>query len=306
MYALTPNTPKPPYLKRSSSSRDLEISFCLAICAIRIVGWLPTGQSIIINDDGTRTWPQGRLAFVPRALRRLLTTFESNWGARDSTAPDSLPQSMALLTCAVVARTKLQSFPDPDSAPPRPRDFSFALQEQDQSSADIPTNGPSRTQRAQSIPLPEVALASNGELYSISPFTAGSWNLWYKARTRAMMDEIESSEWQGCYTYGLEAQSRVDPPMEQIRFQKSLKSGSQVDICAVGCVDSVGPFRLDGHLDLETCNISLRKRYIGHHHFDWRGAVTPLGISGYYFSGTRERDPLGFFWLWKREWKEGF
>ncbi|KAK7937286.1 uncharacterized protein PG986_014154 [Apiospora aurea] len=306
MYALKPNNPGPPFFMRSSSSWDLELSFCLAICAIRIVGWQPAGPPAIVQVNGIRAWPRGRLDFVQRALRCLLQTFENNWGDRYSTAQDSLPQSMALLTCAVAARTKLQSFPDPDSAPPRPRDFPFGLQEQSRSSADIPADSPGGTHRAPSIPLPEVTPPSKeNSSPSLSPFASGSWDLWYKARTRAVMDEIGSGEWQGCYTYGLGAQSRVDPPMEQIRFQKSAQRGNQIDICARGCVDMVGPFRLDGHLDLETCNVSLRKRYLGRHHFDWRGAVTPLGIAGYYFSGNREREPSGFFWLWKRDWKDG-
>ncbi|KAK8075995.1 hypothetical protein PG994_003267 [Apiospora phragmitis] len=218
---------------------------------------------------------------------------------------------MALLLCAMVARASLPRFPEPDSAPPRLENIAFLPQEQHlQSSPDNPADGPNGTSyRARSIiPLPEVTLSSKEELRSsFSPFATGSWELWYGARTRAMMDEIDSGEWQGCYTYGLEAESRVDPPMQRIRFQKSSSQGggSQVDICAVDCTDMVGAFRLDGHLDPATCNISLRKRYLGRHHFDWRGAVTPLGITGYYFSHQRERDPLGLFWLWKREWKSG-
>ncbi|KAK8109201.1 hypothetical protein PG984_015002 [Apiospora sp. TS-2023a] len=314
IYALTPNVPEPPYLVRSLSSRDLEISFCLAVCAMGDIGWLYYGMNTVNTrypidntpPDFDINWPQRCFAFIPRALRRLLHTFAGNWGVRDSTAPDSLPQSMALLMCALVARAQLAMVPSPDSAPPRPENIPFHPQEHIHSSSDTSAHEPSGAYPARSIPLPEAYMAAKGEnRLSVSPFVNGCWGLWYKSRTRAMMDDIDSGEWQGLYTYGLETQSRVDPPMQQIRFQKSSPQGegSRVDICAVDCADSVGAFRLDGHLDLTTCNLSLRKRYLGRHYFDWRCAVTPLGITGYYFSGDRERDPEGVLWLWKRNWK---
>ncbi|KAK6822428.1 hypothetical protein PG995_012112 [Apiospora arundinis] len=307
MYALTPQNQEPPYLPRSPNSRDLEISFCLAVCAIQNAGWLR------IESDAARAWPQGRLAFVPRALRRLLQTFGHEWGVRAGAVQDVFPQSMALLMCALVARAYLKSLPEPDSAPPRPEDIPFVS-----SNGHIPSpSSPGMStvvsaHRVPYIPLPEVTRTS------VSPFATGSWDLWYKARARAVMDEIDSGEWEGCYTYGLEAQARTDPLMRHIRFQKSptraerlgrLTRGddgqhNQVNIKAEDCVDRVGGFRLDGHLDRETCNITVRKQY-RIHFFDWKGAVTPLGIAGYYYSDQGELVPLGAFWLWKREWKAG-
>lgn len=321
MYALTPDNPEPPFLLRSLSSRDLEVSFCLAVCAIRDIGWLYHTGNVMngmlplhttwpqVHGPLDSTWPQGCLAFVPRALRRLLRRFAGGSGSRDSTASDSLPQSMALLMCALVARTQLKMVPSSDSAPPLAENIPFFPPEHIHTPPDTSAHGPSGTYLTQNIPLPKAYMATKGvEPPSSSPFANGSWGLWYKHRTRAMMDELDSGEWQGVYTYGLETQSRVDPPMQRIRFQKSSspsQGGDRVDICAMDCVDNVGAFRLDGHLDLVTCNLSLRKRYLGRHHFSWRGAVTPLGITGYYFSGQNERDPLGVFWLWKRDWKNG-
>lgn len=285
-----------------SSSLGLETSFCSAICAIQ-------------NSRGSQPDPEGDLDqggddeqhidFTDNAMRRYLDT---SW---DNNTYGNILPSMALLLCAVAARVCLRQDPKAENAPPPAGNIPFFSQARRQPSPDDPAPTVVTSGLAESIPLPTVTRVlrdKEGPSYSL-PATC-FWELWYKARTRALINDIDSCVWEGMYTYGLSGRSRNgrsrnDPLMRHIRFHKSSESDHRIEIVASTCKDGIGEFTLEGSVDLDTCGIMIQKRYTGRHGFQWRGAVTPLGISGCYLSNWNEDVPLGAFWLWRRDWKSG-
>ncbi|CAH0000663.1 unnamed protein product [Clonostachys byssicola] len=297
-----------------SSSLGLETAFCSAICAIQNSrAYLPQpdpegdlDQHVDLSGlDDYREQEGVRIDYAGNAMRRYLDT---SWD--DYTYGNILP-SMALLLCAVAARVCRRGDPKEEDAPPLPKNIAFFSQARRQPSPDdtapiVVTSG-----LVESIPLPTVTRVlrdKEGPSYSL-PATC-LWELWYKARTRALIDDIESSVWEGTYTYGLSGRLRNgryrnDPLMRHIRFHKSCEQDHRIKIMALACKDGVGEFALEGSVDLETFGIMIQKRYTGRHGFQWRGAVTPLGISGCYLSNWNEDVPLGAFWLWRRDWKTG-
>ncbi|CAH0053694.1 unnamed protein product [Clonostachys solani] len=282
-----------------SSSLGLETSFCSAICAIQNSRGPEPDPEGDVDENSDYEQDQVRIGFTRTAVRRYLDTFFDN-----NTHGSVLP-TMALLLCAVTARNCLRKKPKVEDAPPLSENIPFFSRASSQALPDDPatvaTSGP-----VESMPLPMVTTVfkdEQGPSYSL-PATC-CWELWYKARIRALIDDIDSCEWEGSYTYGLKSRSRVDPLMRQIRFQKLSESDHRIEIVASGCKDGVGNFRLEGSVDLETCGVVIQKRYAGRHGFQWRGAVTPLGISGCYLSNWDENLPLGAFWLWRRDWKSG-
>ncbi|KAI1379657.1 hypothetical protein F4677DRAFT_442631 [Hypoxylon crocopeplum] len=136
------------------------------------------------------------------------------------------------------------------------------------------------------------------------PFAGDEWWSWYTTRVRDLAKRLDEGEWCGTYTYKLHLGGRVDPPMERIRFRKTSTDGDSYSVEALDAIDGIGTFTLRGEVNASdvACTVHLRKQY-STHQFDWEGLVTPLGIcGGYYSAGHRASRPLGYFWLWKREW----
>ncbi|VUC36216.1 unnamed protein product [Clonostachys rosea] len=275
----------------------LEVSFCSAICAIQNSRGSQPDREGNVPENSDNEQDQVRVGFTIAALRRYVDTNMYHH------IPESALPCMALLLCAAAARACLRQNPKVENAPPLLENIPFFSYAMSQGSSDpgstVVTSSP-----AESIPLPRVATALEDERGPPYPQpTVCHWDWWYRTRTRALIGEIDSCEWEGLYTYGFKAQSRIDPVMRRIRFQKSSESENRINIVALECQDGVGTFKLEGSVDLETCGIRIQKRYTGRHGFQWRGSVTPLGISGCYLSNWDENLPLGAFWLWRRDWK---
>ncbi|KAL7627916.1 hypothetical protein AAE478_002111 [Parahypoxylon ruwenzoriense] len=152
---------------------------------------------------------------------------------------------------------------------------------------------------------PNLITFGSGKGRYFYPFSGDEWWSWYTTRVRDLTRNLDKGEWCGAYTYGLHLGGRMDPPMEKIRFRKTGADGeTHYSVEALDGVDGIGTFTLRGKINASdlSCTIHLRKQYPTHA-FDWEGLVTPLGICGSYFAAnSRESNPLGFFWLWKREW----
>ncbi|KAK7219878.1 hypothetical protein V2G26_007881 [Clonostachys chloroleuca] len=283
-----------------SSSLGLETSFCSAICALKNSRGSQPDPEADLDQDVDHEHDELNIDFTDNALRRYLDT---SW---DNNTYGNILPSMALLLCAVAARVCLRQDPKAENAPPPAENIPFFSQARRQPLPDDRALTVITSGLAESIPLPIVTRVSKdkeGPSYSL-PVTC-FWELWYKARTRALINEIDSRAWEGMYTYGLSGRSRNDPLMRHIRFRKSSESEHRIEIVASACKDGIGEFSLEGSVDLETCGVMIQKRYTGRHGFQWRGAVTPLGISGCYLSNWNEDVPLGAFWLWRRDWKSG-
>jgi hypothetical protein len=126
---------------------------------------------------------------------------------------------------------------------------------------------------------------------------------------------LEDGEWQGYYSYNPTFASigipinrvpcRFDAPMRKIRFEV-LNTDSNLARATNG-MDGIGPFGLDGTIELKTGKVHLVKQYLHSQlKWDWHGVVTGFGIVG---TWGREGDLRGFagrgwFWLWKKEWCE--
>lgn len=258
------------------TSVAVETSFCTAVYAIR-------------RRDFVDSRRNGMLYYELGALYDYLHD-DSGAFMRNGVRLTTFPQRVALLMCALVGRGCLDS--------PRPEHIPFLPHNDTQAQPDASINASSG---AQGIPLPDL---TEGLQRSFSPFTMDSWHLWYKARARSLIGDVENGIWQGGYTYGVEADAPVDPIMDRIQFRIVEQTEDRIVVNAANGIDNVGPFTIDGEFDLESCNFSARKEYATHH-FIWRGAVTPLGIAGYYRMDNANGvgNPQGAFWLWKRDWK---
>lgn len=161
---------------------------------------------------------------------------------------------------------------------------------------------------------------------------ATSWQEWYAARVRDLVESIEEEEWYGYYVYTLENTDNLnplgsrDPAMENIFFKLGGGGGATTDtrspqpapkspcnnnppparraLEAQGGKDGVtGEFGFFGHVATNTGHVSLRKTYKGAHYWDYDGVMTPVGIVGEW--GREGTGYNGYFWLWKRSWMAG-
>ncbi|KAH9985308.1 hypothetical protein F4779DRAFT_612140 [Xylariaceae sp. FL0662B] len=138
------------------------------------------------------------------------------------------------------------------------------------------------------------------------PFAGDEWWSWYTTRVRDMARRLAEGEWHGAYTHGLSLGGRVDAPMERIFFRQSGFKEDTYEVEAVNCKDGMGHFTLRGQVNTSNsaCTVRLRKQY-RQVMYILDGLITPLGICGcYYLPPHRLLKPMGYFWLWKREWMD--
>ena len=64
--------------------------------------------------------------------------------------------------------------------------------------------------------------------------------------------------------------------------------------------DSVGTFTVMGVCDAQTGAVSAIKRHSSHW-WEWRGMVTPFGMTGMWGWGPGWSD--GWWWIWPHEWR---
>lgn len=199
---------------------------------------------------------------------------------------------------------------------------------------------PETTVSANSLPTPKsrlkIPLLENFCEDGIRP-QSPSWQEWYTARVRDLVESIEDEEWYGYYVYTLENTDNLnplgsrDPAMENIFFklgggatttrgESTLSSPhnnnnnssssstssppAKLPLEAQGGKDGVtGEFDFFGHVATNTGHVSLRKTYKGAHYWDYDGVMTPVGIVGEW--GREGTGYNGYFWLWKRSWMAG-
>ncbi|KAI1073883.1 hypothetical protein F5B20DRAFT_476152 [Whalleya microplaca] len=138
------------------------------------------------------------------------------------------------------------------------------------------------------------------------PFAGDDWWSWYTTRVRDMARRLAEGEWHGVYTHGLSLGGQVDSPMENIYFRKSGVDGDIYEVEAVNCTDGMGPFTLRGQVSTSdsACTVRFQKQY-RQVVYTLDGLITPLGICGcYYLLPHRPSKPVGYFWLWRREWMD--
>jgi hypothetical protein len=137
-----------------------------------------------------------------------------------------------------------------------------------------------------------------------------SWTLWLRSNVDALIDDIGRGEWVGYYTVALgRGDGHVDDPLTNVFFStketRDPDTGtSQVDISARHGVDGVGTFTLAGSVDRSTGTAILTKQYFGGetHGWDQFLIMTPLGLIGYWGIDWLRTVPMGYVWMYKREW----
>lgn len=155
---------------------------------------------------------------------------------------------------------------------------------------------------------PNLIAPQGGKGRYFYPFAGDEWWSWYTTRVRDIAKHLDEGEWYGTYTYDLQLGSRVDSPMQGVRFRRTATNGDKYSVEALDGIDGVGRFKLSGEVDASDveCRIRFRKHYLSHGiTWDWDGLVTPLGICGRWDTpGARRPRPAGYFWLWKRDWTD--
>ncbi|CAI6336242.1 unnamed protein product [Periconia digitata] len=288
---------KSPDLKHYLESRSLEISFCAVACILHNAWRKQHDLDSVANDiEG-----EDSHEFISDFERHYYMKFfpkQTEFSQDESHI--CFPQSLALAICAYVGR----DYPKPPHLHRIPF-LSQSNEEQSLETTAVPDEP--RFGGIQNLPLPDMSGIPMDPLAS-SLYNTISWNAWYTACAQSLRHELMNGLWEGVYTYDISQPiPLVDPMMEQIQFQISHESQSQISFQAENCIDGIGAFRLFGRVDMENGTFRAEKRYLGRHGFLWKGAVTPMGIAGYYHNVPRPGSwyplPLGRFWLWKREWR---
>ncbi|KAI2621165.1 hypothetical protein GGR54DRAFT_600447 [Hypoxylon sp. NC1633] len=147
---------------------------------------------------------------------------------------------------------------------------------------------------------PNLVAFGTGKGRYFSPFAGDEWWSWYTTRVRDLVRRLDQGEWYGTVAHNVYYGSYISPPMEQIRFRKTGGDGDKYSVEANG-VDRNGTFTLRGEVDASDAACTVRLRWQFRCEVaDWDGLVTPFGICGI----DRTSEPIGFFWLWKREWMD--
>lgn len=140
---------------------------------------------------------------------------------------------------------------------------------------------------------------------------APSWGRWLRTNVDVLIEDLAQGEWVGYYTHRIAHADidDVDPPLRNIHFTSNPDpaDSDKVLLRAEDGVDSVGSFTLSGNLSRSTGMVHLVKQYFGEQTHSWRqkGTLTPLGIAGHWYSADIPDDPLGFIWMYKKEWTRG-
>lgn len=168
------------------------------------------------------------------------------------------------------------------------------------------------------LPLPDYAVTPEDTTTAVfSTFTrdsqrmdafssTSSWSRWLRSNVDALIDDIVDGEWMGYVTTSQGRNGDVPQPAKGIRFS-SLPEPNNPDrllLAAENGVDGRGAFRLDGYVERSRGRVQLTKRWVNTNipaHV-LIGAVTPLGIAGCWAYHSASGIPMGFTWLYKKEW----
>ncbi|KAI5868195.1 hypothetical protein GGS23DRAFT_608781 [Durotheca rogersii] len=278
----------------------MQFAFCLALCSLRHIS----------GEDGP-----GRTSLPPVSSGLLLMLVKRHYEGT-ALGPDFEKfrgswigkQTHALLLILLVSRNIYHvSQVRPQLPDPRKVEYIgswyFAGDQRDDDEHEAFAGAGSLRPRFPILTPNRIAFGGERGRY-FYPFAGDEWWSWYTTRVRDLVGRLDEGEWCGAYTYGLYLGGRMDPPMQKIRFRKTEIDGDKYSVEALDAEDGIAPFTLRGEVNAsgQACTIRLKKRYPTHG-FDWEGLVTPLGICGAYFPvGIQRTGPLGFFWLWRRDW----
>jgi len=168
------------------------------------------------------------------------------------------------------------------------------------------------------IPLPDAPVPQNHasaavfralsrNLQRMEPSTyASSWSLWLRGNVDGHIDEIADGEWMGYVSTSQGRSGDVPAPAQGVNFtaHPDPEDPNRLSMVGENGVDARGPFRLDGYVDRPLAMVYLTKRWVdttfpAH---VLRGVVTPLGIAGVWAYQRTPGIPMGFMWMYKKEW----
>lgn len=135
-----------------------------------------------------------------------------------------------------------------------------------------------------------------------------SWHFWLRSNVDSLIDEIATGEWMGYVTTSQGRNGDVPAPAKGIHFSSVPdprdQYGNSILLSAENGVDARGPFRLEGYVERKKGNVRLTKRWVDTNipAHALIGAVTPLGIVGCWAYHSADGIPMGFMWLYKKEW----
>lgn len=173
------------------------------------------------------------------------------------------------------------------------------------------------------VPLPDWCPPppESGYPYKLSSSPGSlSWARWYQERVEALVRNICEGEWYGYSELGVGAYTSDSVCARSIRFHK-IREGGQDDRrrLLVRAADAVqarhsfaadevrGPLTVAGWVAPRSGRVCLRMQYgngQGEVTYDWRGQMTPVGISGNCYQPGETVARRGKFWLWRKEWMD--
>ncbi|KAH8655018.1 hypothetical protein BGZ60DRAFT_152105 [Tricladium varicosporioides] len=127
--------------------------------------------------------------------------------------------------------------------------------------------------------------------------------------TMLTQEFLEDGEWVGYYSNSMDPESfHLELPMTGVYFQvcDEIKQHLMLpfsthpfqSLTSKGS-DSVGTFKLEGHISSLDGAFGMEKRYDSGPTWEWKGRMTPFGIVG---TWGALGDRYGYIWLWKRAW----
>lgn len=118
-----------------------------------------------------------------------------------------------------------------------------------------------------------------------------------QALVRGMCD----GEWCGYYTLGVRVSRAIETPIGRVRFEKLREDPAVMTVRASG-LEGRDNITIEGWIRLQDGRVFLELRQPGRRGWDWRGQMTPLGISGLRYRPGTTVGPWGMFWIWRQDW----
>jgi len=184
---------------------------------------------------------------------------------------------------------------------PKPQRLPFLDASEKSSHVPLPDGG-----RLASSPISEIqSAASCGiEGFGLAP----SWLGWLRNQVETLVTNMTSGEWVGHSYNTMRGPFEQSTSTHNVHFlcQSDPDQQNRLLLSSEGCVDNQGQFRLDGHIHRETGALMLEKHW--NTLTPWtnplrlRGALTPLGMGGDWEFLESPNFPIGFWWLFKKEW----
>ncbi|KAK0648125.1 hypothetical protein B0T16DRAFT_112819 [Cercophora newfieldiana] len=174
-----------------------------------------------------------------------------------------------------------------------------------QSNGDIPLPDTMPPCQGGTSVFSEVTRASNLKFLDVLGLQS-SWSRWLRSNIDSLLDTIVDGEWMGYVTTSQGRNGDVPPPAKGIRFTTlpHPHDPQRLLLAAEDGVDGRGPFCLNGYLERSMGRVRLTKRWVESNapaHV-LVGTMTPLGIVGCWAYHGAGGIPMGFMWMYKKEW----